>query len=301
MEMSRDNSKTFRLQGKQFFLTYPQCEHTKDELLHMLNEKAEVDNYLICRELHEDGNPHLHAYVSFKSKLSTRNPRYFDLFGKHGNYQTVRNKEKTIRYTMKGSDYISNFDPKLKLDTMKNKKRDISKDLIRGKPLHDVVDENPELLFGYARLRNDLNLYKLDKNKPSAIFKRHCLWIHGEPGIGKSYWVRSKYPQVYSKPQNKWWDGYSGQDVVLLDDLDSECLGHNLKIWSDSYSFEAEIKGGTIMPCYTKFIITSNYLPHQLFKDEKMAASVSRRFTICTIENRQLVVSGDQTILEQFI
>lgn len=35
---------------------------------------------------------------------------------------------------------------------------------------------------------------------------RQCLWIVGQPGVGKSFYCRKFEP--YDKQLNKWWDGY---------------------------------------------------------------------------------------------
>lgn len=34
-------------------------------------------------------------------------------------------------------------------------------------------------------------------------------WIWGEPGTGKTRGVWDKYPDLYVKNLNKWWDGYA--------------------------------------------------------------------------------------------
>lgn len=82
----------------------------------------------------------------------------------------------------------------------------------------------------------------------------------GEPGTGKTTFARTEYPgSLYIKPQSKWWDGYSGQKTVVLDDLDSDCLGHYLKIWGDKWAATGEVKGGTVPLKYDRFIVTSNY------------------------------------------
>lgn len=288
------DQKKFRLQGKQFFLTYPRCGATKEALLAFLQTLGTlhggIDRYRVCAETHQDGTPHLHAYVSFYKKVTVTNCYYFDFEGYHGSYETVRSRVGALRYISKHGDYIENFDTSSKLNSMLLRKRDISKELMAGRPLHQVTDDNPELLFGYKKLKQDIEQYQLDKAVVPAIYPRTCYWIYGEPGIGKSYYVRSLQTPVYQKPQNKWWDGYANEDIVLLDDLDSDQMGHLLKIWADGYSFIAETKGGSFRPKYTTLYVTSNYLPEGLFKDPVLASAVRRRFKIMTInDNRELV------------
>jgi len=66
----------------------------------------------------------------------------------------------------------------------------------------------------------------------------------------------------------------------LLEDLDTDVLGHYIKIWADRYACTGEVKGGTVPLQFKTFVITSNYTPEQLFaKDPTMAAAVRRRFT----------------------
>ena len=46
----------------------------------------------------------------------------------------------------------------------------------------------------------------------------------GSPGIGKTHTVMDKLVRyggtVYEKAQNKWFDGYGNERVILIDDLD---------------------------------------------------------------------------------
>lgn len=107
------------------------------------------------------------------------------------------------------------------------------------------------------------------------------IWIYGVPGSGKSYAARKMSGGTwYSKMQNKWWDGYAGEQSVILDDFDKQgfCLSHHLKIWLDMYSFVGEIKGGSLRPNYARFIITSNYKPEEIWpEDPSLVAAISRR------------------------
>ena len=110
-------------------------------------------------------------------------------------------------------------------------------------------------------------------------------WIYGPPGTGKSHKARADYPDAYLKAQNKWWDGYTGQSAVILDDLDHDALGHHLKIWLDKYACTGEIKGSTVPLQHTAMIITSNYSIEDLFKDPVMAAAIRRRCKVIHMDN----------------
>ncbi len=83
--------------------------------------------------------------------------------------------------------------------------------------------------------------------------------MYGPSGSGKSRTMRDKYPDSYKKLPNKWWDGYQGQEHVLLEDLDPShgVLGYHLKIWADRYHAPGETKGGLVALTHTHFIVTS--------------------------------------------
>ncbi len=117
------------------------------------------------------------------------------------------------------------------------------------------------------------------------------LWIYGESGVGKSLWVRSYYKRkgrnVFQKSaNNKWWDGYKSEPIVLLDDFSQDSakiLGSNIKTWADGYSVPIEVKGSIMHLGAELFIVTSNYTIEEIFKpeyDRALYEAVSRRFKV---------------------
>lgn len=110
------------------------------------------------------------------------------------------------------------------------------------------------------------------------------VWFWGAPGTGKSHAARAEYPGAYLKMCNKWWDGYQGEDSVIIDDLDAHhnVLCHHLKIWSDRYAFLAEVKGGARKIRPKKIVVTSQFSIEEVFagRDPSDILAIRRRFEV---------------------
>ena len=95
----------------------------------------------------------------------------------------------------------------------------------------------------------DISLYHLHGTS-AYEGPRDCVYIYGKSGSGKTRSAVEACPRhaMFWKPISKWWDGYMGQEYVLIDDLDPshKFIGYWLKLWADRYAISGEIKGGTI-------------------------------------------------------
>jgi len=108
------------------------------------------------------------------------------------------------------------------------------------------------------------------------------VWIWGAAGCGKTRAVLDQFPEAYPKPRSQWWDGYQGEGVVYVDDMDiyDVKLGGSLKLWADAYPFIGEIKGGSRKIRPTKLIVTSQYRIEEIWTDRETREALLRRFVV---------------------
>lgn len=128
-------------------------------------------------------------------------------------------------------------------------------------------------------------------DKPRDSTKEIIVEIYwGITGSGKSYKAYSENPDAYRKMSGKYWDGYKGQDTVIVEDFrpphpdDWKTMGESREVsivqWLrilDKYPFQIEYKGGSCQLRATKFIFTSNFSPDNWFEGELQQSAFRRR------------------------
>lgn len=91
--------------GKRFFLTYPQTSHDLlQPLITFLRTRGQLVGYVIGKELHDNGDPHLHAAIEYES-LIRGDKRMFDFEGRHPNIQSPRNWMACKQYCKKDKNF----------------------------------------------------------------------------------------------------------------------------------------------------------------------------------------------------
>lgn len=110
----------------------------------------------------------------------------------------------------------------------------------------------------------------------------------GPPGTGKTryIWDNHAIETVYPKMTGKWWDHYSGQEVVLIDDFDPSTMFESAFDWYlklfDRYPMFVEFKGGSVSFCSKIIYITSNIDPATWFTTRPNRDAFFRRVVTVT-------------------
>lgn len=158
--------------------------------------------------------------------------------------------------------------------------------------MDEIAESHPQI---WVQNYKTLKQIASDHVKAPKNLEDCCgLWVHGGHGTGKSHLVRTKYPDAFIKDPNKWWDGYQGEKVVILEDLDPSTAsfqGRKFKLWPDKFSFKGETKGSSTLWMRPElFIVTSQYTPEELWPNHPKTISAIRDrylFTELTGESRR--------------
>lgn len=150
----------------------------------------------------------------------------------------------------------------------------------RGRTLEEIADECPVQYVKYHRGIESLKSKLMGKRN----FKTEVHWYWGPTGTGKSREAAEKWPDAYYKmPCNKWWDGYNGEETVIIDDYRKDlCTFAELLRLLDRYAHRVENKGGSIPFCSKRIVITSCKHPEAIWegRTEEDLAQLMRRIDV---------------------
>ena len=133
--------------------------------------------------------------------------------------------------------------------------------LLEGRSVVEVIETQPHMLPNIRALSQYQTLISKSSHRDLKV-----IVLYGVSGGGKTRWAFDNYPELFSKPDGDWWDGYSGQKVVLLDDFNGGLPFSTLLKVADRYPLSLPVKGGFVSAAYDTLIITSNKHPSHWYQ-----------------------------------
>lgn len=122
-----------------------------------------------------------------------------------------------------------------------------------------------------------------DNLKPVAL-ERQCFVYWGRTGTGKSRkaWDEGGMDAYPKDPLTKWWDAYSGESNVIIDEFRGTVSISHLLRWLDRYPVLVETKGGSAVLRAERIWITSNLDPRLWYPelDPGTLSALMRRLNI---------------------
>lgn len=230
---------------------------------------------IIGREVGESGTPHLQGYINHKKSV-----RFSALV-------KVMPRAHITRANGTDADnlaYCSKEDKEpyqIGVPQTVGKRNDLTKAIAMAKEkktLQEIAKECPEQFIKYHRgLERLVSSFQKprDRNDPPQVY-----WIWGETGVGKTRFAFDQLPeeQIYIKDSTQWWDGYSQQECILIDDFDGKWEFRDFLRLLDRYKYRGQIKGGYV-EINSSFIIITCEFPPQTYWQGNGLAQVLRRIT----------------------
>lgn len=284
--------------AKGWFLTYPQCpcppQDCLDDLSDGIAEKKglKIEEYLICREMHKDGNPHLHAFIKLSERIRF-SPRLFDIIyeGKtyHGEYQIAKSWHAVQRYVKKDGDFITNINYEAAIQK-KSKKigiKELETDAL------NLLEDGTISGFQLKSFRINQLEYRLLKQKREMKEKIEIMlnqnkkrheWIYGPSNSGKTYGLYKKMAENpdnwFQIPVNNDWAGYNGEKNLWIDEYKGQLTLQDLNRICDGGA-KVNVKGGTCMLAIDVVVhVLSNMNIKECYKNmkENMLETLYNRF-----------------------
>jgi len=154
-------------------------------------------------------------------------------------------------------------------------------DAVRDNAKRGRLDDIPGDI--YVRYYGNLKRICTDNLEPVAV-EREVIVYWGPTGTGKSRraWAEAGIQAYPKDPRTKFWDGYRGQDNVVVDEFRGDIDIAHLLRWFDRYPVIVEVKGSSVVLNAKKIWLTSNLDPRQWYPnlDEETKAALFRRLTI---------------------
>jgi len=135
----------------------------------------------------------------------------------------------------------------------------------------------------YIRCFSSLKKIACEYSKPLPM-ERRCYVFVGPTGTGKSRraWDEATFDAYPKSPTSKFWDGYRGQENVVIDEFRGQIEISHILRWLDRYPVLVEVKGSSEVLSAKSIWITSNVHPENWYPtlDQPSVQALLRRLIV---------------------
>lgn len=231
--------------------TYHKPSDSDIVLFKNLCKKKGIQYYIVGREHTKTGGLHLQGYIRWtngKSFIQVKRWLGFDnIWLKWAKGNDFHNQ----KYSSKENCIIEHGKP-----TKQGKRTDIERAVSIAKETGSIR-EVLKVVNNYQAVRHS-ELYMKYLEPEEVRTNLEVINIYGESGRGKTRYVYDNEVNIFRPTTYKWWEGYDGHTVVLLDDIRKDfCKFHELLNLLDIYPIRVESKGGSRQLRALKIYITT--------------------------------------------
>jgi len=264
---------------------------TEDEYIALKN--MECTYAVFGKEIGESGTPHIQGYAEFKKKISLKNLKKISnrvcWINRDGTARQAsdyckkgeQTKEEWKQFHTKGPNYGLNADFFEEGNISKQGERKdieaVTTLIINRTPMREIAIENPFIYVKFHRGFHALeNILLLDRTEAPIV-----KWYWGSTGTGKTRKATMENENYYIKDESKWWDGYSQQPLIIIDDFDEKTWNfRNLLRLLDKYKYQGQVKCGYVKINSPLIIITCEFPPKAIWSEKNLLSQILRRLSV---------------------
>jgi hypothetical protein len=238
--------------------------------------------------------PHKQGFVYFCKKMALKNAiKRLEEAHPYKDYKPVNIRvcdgtfAQNVRYCSKDGQYTELGDkpsPGARKDLKKIQDR-----IKEGETVDMLATEDPYLFHMYGRTMNKLE--DLQARKKFRTEMTEGIWYYGATGTGKSHKAFENYsPEThYVLPNdNGWWDAYTQQDTVIINDFRGEISYNELLVLVDKWPHSVKRRNREPIPFISKrIIITSSLQPKKIYRKRDVEDDIGqlmRRFKVIELK-----------------
>lgn len=243
-----------------------------DQLIENFKEYEPIYGVSCKEKAPTTGMTHYHVYIKLKRRCQKKDGRSLLIVETiRPNIERVRNNIKAvIKYVKKGGYYAEYGTCPVELNDTKISKIDKANVMINGN-LEELYLNGTLGAVDVIRAQKLRSIFQLAR-PVEKYSKKLVLWFKGETGEGKTrkaFEIAEKFNLSFwmTNDSLKWYDGYTGQELVIIDDFRKNMLGdwNYLLRLLDGYGLAVQVKGGFTTWKPKIIIITSPATPHEAF------------------------------------
>nr|WAE42797.1 MAG: replication associated protein [Cressdnaviricota sp.] len=233
---------------------------------------------IVGEEVGESGTPHLQGYVEWNSakRLTT-----LKKLNERVHWEVRRGTaQQAMKYCKKDGAFHERGE--CSQQGKRSDLEEVGKLVLAKTPMAVIAAAHPATFIKFHKGINALasTLMTHRTTRPTVT------WTWGAAGVGKTRSaVEAHLSSHYIKDGTQWWDGYTQQEAIIIDDFDVMRWPYrDLLRLLDRYEYQGQYKGGYV-PVNSPFIyVTAEKQPSDLWRDNELAQVVRRIDRIIHVE-----------------